>query len=92
MEFLPLVVGLIHLKNGVIANTIANTTGFWAPYFSGLIFDTFGHTNESWSYVFYISAGIGCLTGTIYIIFFSTDEDEWSKNRKTSENYKMLKK
>lgn len=72
------------IMNAMI-NTVSNSTGFWAPYLGGIVFDNFGHTDLGWSILFYGSAIFGMVTGAIFMLLFSVEEADFSKNAQ-SEN------
>merc|ERR1712062_473044 len=74
-----------------LANTVANTSGFWAPFISGVIFDNYGQSSKSWAIVFFTTTAVALLTGLIYFIFHTTEEVEWSKKRKNKSEIKDSK-
>ncbi|CAL8075246.1 unnamed protein product [Orchesella dallaii] len=61
-----------------ITNTIANVSGFVAPYVAGLLING-NSTLGRWQIVFYIAAAVYILDTIIYVFFSSSDEQPWNR-------------
>ncbi|GFU14955.1 inorganic phosphate cotransporter, partial [Nephila pilipes] len=72
-----------------LTNCIANTAGFLAPIYVGMITES-GQTVENWKYVFVTTSIVYIVSGIVYDVFCTAELQPWgttkSDDRRASDD------
>ncbi|XP_037044095.1 sialin-like isoform X2 [Bradysia coprophila] len=67
-----------------ISQTICVLPGILSSHIVGVLTNN-QQTREQWKYVFLITAGMSILSGLVFVLFSSSDEQSWNKSSKSVE-------